>query len=210
MLNKISNFFHHRDERIRANRWMFIVILITSGVSLLAAFMLSIDAFKIAENPDAKLGCSISVFMNCATVAKSSYSAILGFPNSFIGLIGEAVFVTIAIAALMGAKFPKKFMFGVQLAAFGALLFAFALFVISSFIIQVLCPWCLLVFFSTLVMFTAVTRYNICEDNLFLSKKLAKTVKRFVEKDYDKLTLATLIVAIVAFIIIKYGSGLFV
>lgn len=209
MLNKISKFFKHSNKQVRANRWIFTVILITSIISLLSALILSIDAFKIAENPDVRLGCSINIFVNCATVAKSSYSAILGFPNSFIGLVGETVFVVIAVALLMGTKFSKKFMFGAQIAAIGALLFAFFLFFISSFIIQVLCPWCLLVFFSTLVMFTAVTRYNICEDNLFLSKNLSKTVKRFVEKDYDKFALAIVIVAIIAFIIIKYGSGLF-
>ncbi len=209
MLDKIREFFLHKEKMVRSNRWIFIVILVTALLGLLASFELSIDAFKLAQDPNVSLNCSINAVLNCATVANSKYAELFGFPNSFIGLIGETVFVVIAVAYLMGSKFTKNFMFGAQFAAFFALVFAFSLFGISSFIIQVLCPWCMLVFFSTIIMFAAVTRYNIRENNLFLPKKVAKSAECFVEKDYDKFATAIVIVAVVAFIIIKYGADLF-
>lgn len=223
MFNKIKEFILHKDKIVRSNRHIFIVILVTALLGLLAAFVLTIEAFELAKNPNRVLNCSINIVINCATVANSKYSALFGFPNSMIGLIGETIFVVIAVAYLMGAKFTKKFMFGAQIAAFMALIFATGLFYISSFIIQAICPWCMLVFISTIVMFFAITRYNIRENNLYLPRKTNKIVEnmieedsekiskaiKYIEKDYDKFLLAIIIVAIVAFLIIKYGAGLF-
>ena len=209
MFSKIKGFLFHKDEVIRDDRKMFVTVLITSLLSLFAAFVLSVEAVQLAANPNIKLGCSINVFINCATVANSKYAALFGFPNSFMGLIGETVFVVIAVACLMDAKFTKKFWFLVQAMAAGALVFALTLFYISSFLIQVICPWCMLVLASTIVMFFAISRYNIRKNNLYLPAKTSKKMNKFIDKSYDKLVMAVVFVIIISFIIIKYGNGLF-
>lgn len=209
MFNKIKEIIFQHDRIVRSNRWIFITIIITAILCLIAALVLSIEAVELARNPNTHLGCSINLIINCATVANSQYAALLGFPNSFIGLIGEPIFLVIAVAMLMGAKLPKKFMFLSEIALLSALIFSYVLFGISSFIIQALCPWCMLVMFSTTIMFFAFTRYNIRENNLFLPRIIENKTIKFIEKDYDKLTLAILFVAIIAFIIIKYGADLF-
>ncbi len=209
MFSKIINYFTHRDQKIRNIRWMFLTILITSLLGVLAAFVLSIDAFEILKNPNVQLSCSINAVINCATVAKTSYSSLLGFPNSFLGMMVEPAFVVVAIAGLYGVKFPRQFMFGVQAAALFALIYAYYLFEISVNVIQVLCPWCLSVDVATIIMFAAITRYNIIEDNLYLTKKISAKAKSFVNRDFDKFTAALLIVIGVAVIIVKFGSGLF-
>lgn len=209
MLNKIKDYIFHKDKIIRSNRHMLIIILVTAILSLIAAFCLSIDAVELAKNPNAHLSCSINVVINCATVANSKYATLFGFPNSFIGMMFEPIFIVVAIALLIGTKFSKKFMFAIQVSAGCALIFAFGLFFISSFIIHVLCPWCMLVFISTIIMFFAISRYNIRGENLFLPNRLKNRLINFIDKDYDKFTVAILIVAIFAFIIINYGSNLF-
>ena len=191
------------------NRWIYISVLISAMLGLVAAFVLSIDAVELIKNPNTQLSCSINAVINCATVGKTSYSSLFGFPNSFIGMMIMPIFVIVAISWLYNVKFPRQFMFGVQIAAFLALVFAYYLFHISLFVISALCPWCLLVDISTIVMFFAITRFNICEDNLYLSKKYASNMKDFIKKDYDKFAVALLIVAAVAIIISKFGSSLF-
>jgi len=52
------------------------------------------------------------------------------------------------------------------------------------------------------------TIYAIRENNLYLPKKIQKAAHTFIEKDYDKVVLGSLIVAIVAGILLKYGDGL--
>jgi len=87
---------------------------------------------------------------------------------------------------------------------------AYALYLlgISYFIIQALCPWCLLVTLTTILVWFALTRYNIREKNLYLPKGLQSTLETFIRKDYDKLAMFSLIVLIIGAIIVKYGDGL--
>jgi len=207
MFSKIIGYFNHKD--LKSDRWIFSIILVTAILCLVAAFVLSVDAIELVKNPNVKLNCSVNVIINCATVAKSQFATLFGFPNSFIGMMVEPIFIVVAIAILLGTKLPKKFMLAIQLLVIGSLVFTYALFFISTFIIQALCPWCFLVMISTTIMFFAITRYNVRENNLYFHKECNSIAKPFIEKDYDKLLLAIILAAVVALIIIKYGSGLF-
>lgn len=201
-------YFKHDDKKIRDNRWIFASMLVGAILSLIAAFVLSVEAIELAKNPDATLSCSVNVVLNCATVALHPSAELFGFPNSFLGLIAEPVVITVAIAGLAGIAFPRRFMFAAQIGYTLGFVFAIYLFFTSMFVIGALCPWCLLVTASTTFVWFSITRYNIRENNLYLPKKLQKTAHAFIEKDYDKLVLGALMVALVASILLKYGDGL--
>lgn len=209
MFKRIKEFFTHSEKTLRDNRWIFTSMLIGSVLSLLASFVLSVESVEIAKNPDAKLSCSINIVLNCATVAKHPTSELFGFPNPFLGLIAEPIVATVAIAGLAGVAFPRRFMFAAQIGYTLGFIFAWYLFYVSFFVIQALCPWCLLVTLTTTLVFFAITRYNIRENNLYLPKKTSERAQRWVRKDYDKLLLASLVVLSFAAIFIKYGEGLF-
>ncbi len=184
-------------------------MLVGSALSLLAAFVLSTEAIELAKNPSANLSCSINIVINCATVNNHPTGHLFGFPNSFLGMIAEPVVITVAIAGLSGIRFRRGFMFAAQIGYSLGFLFALSLFYISYAIIGALCPWCLLVTLTTILVWFAMTRYNIRENNLYLPKKLQKTLHSWIERDYDKLAMWSLIVLLVVMILVKYGSGLF-
>ncbi|MDB5167417.1 MAG: Vitamin epoxide reductase [Candidatus Saccharibacteria bacterium] len=209
MFSKFKIFFTHKDKNLRDNRWIFTSMLIGAAFSLLAAFVLSVESIDIAKNPNAQLSCSINAVINCATVARHPSASLLGFPNSFLGLVAEPVVITVAIAGLAGVKFPRRFLFTAQIFYAAGFVFAYYLFFTSMFVIQALCPWCLLVTLSTTFVFFSMARYNIREDNLYLPRAVAAKAKAFITRDYDKFTLAIIVVAIIAGIILKYGSALF-
>ncbi len=209
MLKTLREYFTHNDKKMRDNRWIFTSMLVGAVLSLLASFVLSVEAIEIAKNPNAQLSCSVNIVLNCATVAAHPSATFMGFPNSFIGMMAEPVVIAVAIAGLAGVKFPRRFMFTAQIFYTAGLLFALGLLYVSMFIIQALCPWCLLVTLTTILVWFALTRYNIREDNLYLPKKLSKRAHAWLDKDYDKLVMAALIFVIVAGIILKYGDGLF-
>ncbi len=208
-IKQVKEFFTHEDKKIRDDRWIFLSMLVGAVLSLIAAFVLSVEAIQIAKNPDAELSCSVNVVLNCATVAKHPSAEMWGFPNSFLGLIAEPIVITVAIAGLAGIKFPRRFMFAAQIGYALGFAFAIYLFFTSMFVIQALCPWCLLVTASTTFVFFSITRYNIRENNLYLPKKLQAAAHTFVERDYDKLVLGVLVVALIASIFLKYGEALF-
>lgn len=209
MLANLKAYFTHDQKDTRDNRWIFTSMLVGAILSLIASFVLSAEAVELARNPNAQLSCSVNAIVNCATVAAHPSASLFGFPNSFLGMVAEPVVITVAIAGLAGVKFPRRFMFVAQICYTLGLIFALYLFYMSFFIIQALCPWCLLVTATTLFVWFAITRYNIRENNLYLSKDWLKKAKRFIERDYDKLTLFSIIFVLIAAILIKYGKGLF-
>ena len=209
-MKRIKEFFTHSDRDLRDNRWIFTSMLIGAALSLLAAFVLSVESFQLAKDPDASLSCSVNVVLNCATVAKHPSAEMLGFPNSFFGMIAEPIVITVAIAGLAGIRFPRGFMFAAQIGYTLGLIYALYLLSISYFVIQALCPWCLLVTLTTILVWFAITRYNIRENNLYLPKKLQASLRSLIKKDYDKLAMFSLIALIVVAILVKYGNGIFV
>jgi uncharacterized membrane protein len=136
-------------------------MLISALVSLYAAFVLSIDAVKLASNPNLVLDCDISKIVSCTTVAQSWQASLFGFPNAFLGLITEPVIITLAIAGLSGVKFPKAFLIVAQIVYFFGLSFALWLFLQSSFSIGAFCPYCLLITIGTILTFFTLLRYNL-------------------------------------------------
>lgn len=209
MLKSFKTYFTHEDKKLRDNRWIFASMLVGAILSLIASFALSAEAITLAENPNAQLSCSVNVVLNCATVGVHPSASFLGFPNSFFGLMAEPVVITVAIAGLAGVRFPRLFMFTAQIFYTIGFIFALVLFYISMFIIGALCPWCLLVTLTTTFVWFAITRYNIREGNLYLSKQLQRRAQQWIEKDYDKFTMAVVVFILVTMILMKYGNGLF-
>ena len=209
MFNKIREYFTHEDKIIRDNRWIFMTIFVASIVSLVGSFVLSIDAVELAKNADVKFSCDINSIVSCGTVARTSYATMFGFPNSFIGMIFQPAMIMFVLALMYGTKFPKHFMSLIQIANTLAVAFAYYLFAISLLFIHAVCPWCLAVMLATTFVFFALTRYNIREENIHLPKKWFGKLQKFIEKDYDKLLLACVVVIDIAILILVYGSELF-
>ena len=209
MYAKIRDYFTHHDRDLRDNRWIFTSMLVGAIFSLVSSFVLSVEAVELAKNPTAALSCSINLVINCATVALHPSAQLFGFPNSFLGLMAEPIVITVAIAGLAGVKFPRLFMFVAQIFYSLGFIFALWLFYTSYAVIGALCPWCLLVTATTTFVFFAMTRYNIREGNLYLSKKISISTKHFIEKDYDKLLLFAIVFSLVAAILLKYGNSIF-
>jgi uncharacterized membrane protein len=209
MLSRVRFYLLPTDKVLRDNRWIFISMLIGALLSLLASLVLSVEALHLAANPEGKLSCDINAVISCGTVNLHASASLFGFPNSFLGLIAEPVVITVAVAGLAGVRFPRLFMFVAQVGYTLGLVFALWLFYTSFVVIGALCPWCLLVTLTTILVWFSITRYNIREKNLYLPAKVQKQFDTVVAKDFDKLAMAILVVGLVAAILIKYGSQLF-
>lgn len=197
-----------RDED--SHRWTWGAMLVFGFVGLAASFVLAVEEFHLLQNPDAVLSCSFNLVLNCAAVMKTWQASVFGFPNMFIGLMGFSIVMTVAVAALAGAKFPRWFLLTANI-CYGVVgaLFAYWLFFNSLYAIEILCPWCLVVTFSTTIVFATITHYNLRENIFGFTKATHKKVRDFIDKDYDKLVVASWIVLLVALVFLKFGSDLF-
>ena len=191
-----------------SSRFIYATMLLSALISLTASLVLSIDAVRLAADPDATLACDINATISCGTVAQAWQASLLGFPNAFLGLMAEPVVITLAVAALGGVRFPRWFMASAQAVYTIGLLFAYWLFAQSMFVIGALCPWCLLVTVSTTLVFTSLTHVNIRDDNLYLPARLQARARAAVEADVDLFVVAAWLVLLLTAIVARYGSQL--
>ncbi|MGV8965944.1 MAG: vitamin K epoxide reductase family protein [Cellulomonas sp.] len=192
----------------RANAWTFGQMLFWAAVSLLASFVLSVDAIELARDPAASLSCDINAVISCGQVGLSWQASLFGFPNAFLGLITESVVITVAVAGLSGVRFPRWFMFAAQVGYTLGLVFAYWMFEQSLFVIHVLCPWCMVIYLSTTLVFWHLTRYNIREGNLFLPAGPSRRAQEFVRSGNDVYAVAAWIILLVALVVAKYGTAI--
>lgn len=185
------------------------VMLVSSVASLVASFVLSVEAITLAENPNADLGCNINAVLSCGTVGSSWQASLLGFPNAFLGLIAEPVVITIAVAALGGVRFPRWFMVGAQAVYTIGLAFAYWLFYEAMFDIGALCPWCLLITVATTLVFFEMTHINIRDNNLRLPPRLHESLLAAVRARFDLMLVVVWLLALALLVLVKYGDALF-
>jgi uncharacterized membrane protein len=197
------NRLRHHDVTV------WITMLVASVASLVASFVLAVDALRLAEDPTADLGCNINAVISCGTVAGSWQSSVLGFPNAFLGLVTEPVVITIAVAALGGVRFPRWFMFAAQVVYTIGLGFAYWLFHQAMFDIGALCPWCLLITLATTLVFFEMTYVNIRDDNLFLPRRAQAALTSFVRSNLDLMLVVAWVLFLVLAVVLKYGEALF-
>jgi uncharacterized membrane protein len=207
MFSKLFKWKNSKQKK--SSQWIFGTMLAFGITGLIASFVLAFEEFHLLKNPDAVLSCSFNLVLNCATVMKTWQASAFGFPNMFIGLMGFPMVIMIALLGLSQIKFPRWFLIGAEIGYVFWTLFAYWLFFNSVFVIQVLCPWCLVVTFSMTMLTATITRYNLQQNTFNLSKNVHKKITTFIEKDYDKLVVAAWIVLLVALVFAKFGDSLF-
>lgn len=196
-------------ERLRQHRKTYWAMLVSSTLSLIASLVLSYDAVKLAGSPASKLSCDINAIVSCGKVAKSWQSSLLGFPNSFIGLMLEPVVMTVAIAGLSLVVFPRKFMRVAHVGYGLGLLFALWLLSQSLFVIHALCPWCLLVTISTVTVFSTITRIVILENVWNFSEERHQKFVNLLDRGWGRVIYTVTYAVLILAIYFKYGQDLF-
>jgi uncharacterized membrane protein len=184
-------------------------MLFSACLSLTASLVLSIDAVRLAADPGTSLSCNLNAVISCGTVASSWQAQLLGFPNAFLGLMAEPVVITIAVASLGGARFPRWFMFSAQVVYSFGLVFAYWLLYQSMFHIGALCPWCLLVTASTTLVFSTLTHVNIRDGNLWLPPRIQAALTNAVNSGFDAIIVTIWLLTLALVIVLKYGAQLF-
>jgi len=205
----LNRFFGGSNSLVKSHKWLFGTMLVSAILAFLAAFVLSVEKLELLQNPNAQLSCSVNVVLNCASVMKTPQASVFGFPNSYIGIAGFAIVVAVAMGGLMNVKFSRMYLVTAQVFYGLGLVFAYWLFFQSLYVIQILCPWCLVVTVATTLIFETLLRYNLRANNFGLSKQTNKRVQNWLDKDYDKLAVGAWLLLMTVLVILKFGNGLF-
>jgi uncharacterized membrane protein len=135
------------------SRGVAITMIWTGILGWVAAFSLVLERIHVASDPNATLSCDINPFISCKSVMLTAQAQLFGFPNPIIGLAAFFAPVVLGFAILAGARFAlwfwRAFLVGIAL-GFGFVLW---LFVQSTFVIHVLCPYCMVAWVAMVPLF---------------------------------------------------------
>jgi uncharacterized membrane protein len=200
---ELSNAFY-------AHKPAFWTLLIAATAALIAAFVLTMEKLHLLQNPDAILSCSFNIVLNCSTVMQTWQSHVFfDIPNMYFGMIAFPVIVTVAVAGLWGTRFAKSFLVAANIGILLGTIFSYWLFFSSVYVIQVLCPWCLIVTTACTFMLAAITHINLKENSFNLGEAKNVKVQAFLKAGYHQLIVASWLVLMTALVFIKFGSALF-
>lgn len=82
------------------SRALALLLVITGAAGLLAAWVITIDKFKLLEDPSFTPGCSLNPVVACGNIMKSEQAAAFGFPNPMLGIATYSVVIGIGMALL--------------------------------------------------------------------------------------------------------------
>lgn len=173
-------------------------LILTGILGWIAAFTLTLERIHVATNPDATLSCDISPFISCKSVMLTAQASLFGFPNPLIGLSAFIVPVVVGAAILSGAKFASWFWRLFSLGVTLGFLFVLWLFIQSSFVINVLCPYCMVAWAAMVPMFWKVILFGTKDGFIDTPLRFVD----FFDRAYDKAWLFTLITELVIVLII--------
>ncbi|MEV0038767.1 vitamin K epoxide reductase family protein, partial [Streptomyces sp. NPDC050804] len=99
---------------VGAGRAFALLLVITGAAGLLAAWVITLDKFKLLEDPDFVPGCSLNPVVSCGNIMKSEQASAFGFPNPMLGLVAYAVVIAIGVGLLAGARYRRWFWLGLN------------------------------------------------------------------------------------------------
>lgn len=145
------------------SRGVAITMIWTGILGWVAAFSLVLERIHVATNPDATLSCDVNPFISCKSVMLTAQAQLFGFPNPIIGLAAFFAPVLVGFAILAGARFAlwfwRAFLVGITL----GFVFVLWLFLQSTFVIHVLCPYCMVAWLAMVPLFWRVFLWAAAE-----------------------------------------------
>jgi uncharacterized membrane protein len=150
-----------RARTAGAGRAFALLLVVTGAAGLLASWVITLDKFKLLEDPDFTPGCSLNPVVSCGSVMESDQAAAFGFPNPMLGLAAYAVVICVGMSLLAGAAFPRWYWLTFAAGCLFGVGFVSWLQFESLYRINALCLWCVLAWIATVILFWYVTSHAV-------------------------------------------------
>ncbi|NEE21636.1 vitamin K epoxide reductase family protein [Streptomyces sp. SID7499] len=144
-----------------AGRAFALLLVVTGAAGLLASWIITLDKFKLLEDPDFTPGCSLNPVVSCGSVLESDQAEVFGFPNPMLGLVAYGVVICVGLSLLAGARFPRWYWLAFDAGCLFGVGFVTWLQFESLYRINALCLWCCLAWAATIPLFWYVTSFAV-------------------------------------------------
>ena len=138
------------------------VITISGTIGLFASFMLTLENFHHLKNPGQSLACDLNPLIGCGSILDTWQGSVLfHIPNEIFGLIACTVLVTLGVLLLARVNFPRWIWRGLQAGVLLGTLVVIWFLYQSLFVLNHLCPYCMVTWAAILPVAWYVTVYNL-------------------------------------------------
>ena len=152
-----STSTQYGSTQYRSTPW---ILLFSGIIGLFAAFTLMQDKVAILSDPNYVPSCNINPVLSCGSVIVTDQASIFGFANPIIGLMTYSVVIALAVLLISRVVLPNWVWLGLNLGALGGLAFVVWLIFQSLYVIEALCPWCMVAWVGTILIFWVTTAEN--------------------------------------------------
>ncbi len=186
-----------------------LIIVIFSLTALYASLTLSIEYLEVLKNPEAALSCNINSAINCTTVMRSWQAELLGFPNTYFGLIGYGATLALGAILLFKKDLGKWVNIAALLGSFIAFIFSYWLLWQSVFVIGALCIYCLVSCISATNIFYGFLLITLKENTLEFGENFNSKVQNFIQKGYFWIILAIWYLIVIGTVLVEFSEIIF-
>ncbi|WP_432191168.1 vitamin K epoxide reductase family protein [Streptomyces sp. bgisy027] len=145
------------NSRAGAGRAFALLVVICGAAGLVASWVITLDRFKLLEDPDFTPGCSLNPVVSCGSVLESDQAEAFGFPNPMLGLVAYGIVICVGVSLLTGVTFPRWYWLTFAAGCLFGVGFVSWLQFESLYRINALCLWCALAWLATIPLFWYVT-----------------------------------------------------
>lgn len=188
------------DTPARGLGW---ALLIAGGIGLVAAFVLAVEKYLLLADPSYVPSCSLNAVLSCTSVMESSNAQALGFPNPLLGVVAFTVVLVSGVLLLGGVTLPRWYWTGLHAGATVGVLFVHWLIFVSLYRIGALCPYCMVVWTVTVVIFWSVTRQVLVDAAAEASDRGHRVLTRLTAR--PALVVAVWLLVIAALVMLRFG-----
>lgn len=171
-----------KEERT-LNTTIGYILVICAILGLLASSILLLEKIALLKDPNYNPSCNLNPIISCGSVMKTDQASVFGVSNSFVGMIGFSVVMTIGFAVLAGAKFKAWFWRGLQIGTLFGVIFSHWLFYQGVYTIGAICPYCALIWVVMILLFWYVLLYNLREGHIRPPARL-QGATNFIQKHH--------------------------
>ncbi|PRY15098.1 vitamin K epoxide reductase family protein [Kineococcus rhizosphaerae] len=181
------------------------LLLVIGGIlGFVAAFTLTVERIKLAEDPGYVPSCSLNPIISCGNVMVTEQARVFGFPNPLIGIAAFAVSVFLGVLVLSRVALPRwverGYLVGITLGA----VFVGWLISQSLYWIHALCPYCMVVWAVVIPTFWTHVADGLDRGLIPVPRGLRGAARVVV--DYRALLVVLSYLAVVAMVGTKFWS----
>ncbi|MEV8323457.1 vitamin K epoxide reductase family protein [Kitasatospora sp. NPDC056731] len=146
---------------VGAGRAFSLLLFLGGLIGLAASAVLTFDKLRILENPSYVPSCNLNPVISCGSVMRTEQAEVFGFPNPLLGLAAFGALAAVGAGLLAGAAYRRWFWLGLHTGTLLGVVFVHWLIDEALYRIGALCPYCMVVWATVVVLFWYTTLHNL-------------------------------------------------